>query len=108
MQVLRKLSALAVVVGFSLLGTAGSATGASHRAASLPVVHPVLFAKGPAGATNPDDITMLGDLVYVTFQNNAQADGTPEGATSTIVAFDHSGNVVTTYTLPGRCDGLTA
>ncbi|HEY2668395.1 MAG TPA: hypothetical protein VGK51_16305, partial [Actinomycetota bacterium] len=35
--------------------------------------------------------------------------GSPAGATSTVVAFDRAtGAVATTYTLSGRCDGLTA
>jgi hypothetical protein len=47
--------------------------------------------------------------LYVTYQNTAGPDGSPSGSTSTIVAFDRRhGTVVTTYTLTGRCDGLSA
>jgi hypothetical protein len=73
-----------------------------------PTVHLEMFASAPAGATNPDDITRLHGLIYVTYQNNAAADGTPAGSKSTIVAFNSRGQVVATYELPGRCDGLTA
>jgi len=84
-------------------------SGAGPAGAQVPSVHLELFAAAPAGATNPDDITKLGDLLYVTYQNKAAADGSPAGATSTVVAFDRAtGAVVTTYTLTGRCDGLTA
>jgi hypothetical protein len=87
----------------------GAATGAAHAADSAtPTIHPTLFATAPAGATKPDDITKLGDLLYVTYQNNAGKDGNPPGSKSTIVAFDSAGAVVTTYSLTGRCDGLTA
>lgn len=84
-------------------------SGAGPAGAEVPSVHLELFAAAPAGATNPDDITKLGDLLYVTYQNNAAADGSPAGATSTVVAFDRArAAVVATYTLTGRCDGLTA
>ena len=91
-------SALAVSV---LAGAAG--------AGEIPTIHPQLFAAAPAGATKPDDITRLGNTLYVTYQNNAGKDGTPVGSTSTVVALNlSSAKVETTYVLPGRCDGLTA
>jgi hypothetical protein len=82
----------------------------------LPVVFPAFFAGPPPivpgslmKATNPDDITKLDGLIYVTFQNNAGTDGTPAGSFSTIAAYrQKTGSLVTTYKLPGRCDGLTA
>jgi len=85
------------------------ASGGPSGAPPIPTVHPTLFAAAPSGATNPDDITQLGNLLYVTYQNNAGADGSPSGSTSTIVAFNQrTGAVAATYILPGRCDGLTA
>jgi hypothetical protein len=97
-------AALCSALALPALGGAAQARGAD-----IPSVHLGLFAAAPAGATHPDDITRLGDLLYVTYQNNAAADGSPAGATSTVVAFDRAtGAVVTTYTLTGRCDGLTA
>jgi hypothetical protein len=81
----------------------------SAGADQIPAIHPHVFALAPAGATKPDDITRLDDTLYVTYQNNAGKDGTPLGATSTVVAFDRStAKVVQTYVLTGRCDGLTA
>lgn len=74
----------------------------------VPIVHPVVFAQHPDGASKPDDITRLGDLIYVTYQNDAGNDGTPVGSFSTIIAYDSTGKSVATYTIPGRCDGLTA
>jgi hypothetical protein len=87
------------------------AIGASAHAddSPIPTIHPKLFAAAPAGATKPDDITRLHNLLYVSYQNNAGKDGSPPGSTSTIVAFDRAdGSVAKTYTLTGRCDGLTA
>jgi hypothetical protein len=93
-----------LAVAFPLLGSGG--IGGTP---AIPVIHPTLFAAAPSGATKPDDITKLGDLLYVTYRNNAGNDGTPAGSTSTIVAFDQrTGAVRGTYILPGRCDGLTA
>jgi hypothetical protein len=74
----------------------------------VPIVHPVVFAQHPDGASKPDDITRLGDLIYVTYQNDAGNDGTPVGSFSTIITYDSTGKSVATYTIPGRCDGLTA
>jgi MYXO-CTERM domain-containing protein len=74
----------------------------------VPIVHPIVFAHHPVGASKPDDITKLGDLIYVTYQNDAGKDGTPVGSFSTIIAYDSTGRSVATYTIPGRCDGLTA
>jgi hypothetical protein len=85
------------------------ALGNSAGADEIPAIQPQVFASAPAGATKPDDITRLGNALYVTYQNNAGKDGTPPGATSTVVAFDRStAKVLTTYVLTGRCDGLTA
>jgi hypothetical protein len=77
---------------------------------------PTVFAEPPptvpggtTTAANPDDLTQLGDLIYVSFQNNAGKDGTPAGSFSTIAAYHaDTGALATTYQLTGRCDGLTA
>lgn len=95
------------------LGTAiavpAAAVAAHADESPVPVIHPKLFATAPANTSKPDDITLLDGLLYVTYQNNAGANGSPPGSTSTIVAFDRAtGHPVATYTLLGRCDGLTA
>jgi len=85
------------------------ANGGHTGSPVIPTIHPTLFAAAPAGASKPDDITKLGHELYVTYQNNAAADGSPAGSMSTIVAFDQAtGAVLNTWMLPGRCDGLTA
>ena len=66
------------------------------------------FGTAPAGLTNPDDITRLDNHIFVTYQNNANADGTPAGAQSTVVEYASDGSVLNRWNLTGRCDGLTA
>jgi hypothetical protein len=99
-----------LLVGSTVGGLAFLPAATAHASeASIPHVIPKLFATAPAGASKPDDITKLGQLIYVTYQNNAGKDGTPPGSMSTIVAFDPTTKaVVATYSVTGRCDGLTA
>jgi hypothetical protein len=61
--------------------------------------------------TNPDDITAMGHLLFVSFQNGVGAQGEPssDGNTaSTVVEFTADGTVVGQWDLVGKCDGLTA
>src|SRR5260370_7615361 len=59
-------AALCSALALPALGGAAQARGAG-----IPSVHLGLFAAAPPGATHPDDITSLGDLLSVTYQNNA-------------------------------------
>ena len=96
-------------ISLSLVAAAASAPTLSWATSpAVPTVHPVVFAHHPEGASKPDDITTLGGLIYVTYQNDAGKDGTPFGSFSTILAYDSTGKSVATYTIPGRCDGLSA
>jgi hypothetical protein len=93
----------------ALTGVPASTMAAHAAKTSIPTIHPALFASAPTGATKPDDITKLDGLLYVTYQNNAGKDGNPPMSMSTIVAFNPKGGaVVATYSVLGRCDGLTA
>jgi hypothetical protein len=59
----------------------------------------------------PDDVTRLGHVLYVGFQNGVGSQGEPstDGNTfSTIVGFTASGHVVRQWNIKGKCDGLTA
>jgi len=111
------LVAIAACAGAALPLVAGIAQASPQAVQAVaPSVALTLFAGPPPMApgtttlaTNPDDITRLDDLVYVSFQNNAAADGTPAGSFSTLAAYQaDTGALVTTYQLSGRCDGLTA
>jgi hypothetical protein len=104
MRSLRAFTAVGLFAGI------GVGTAAAHvvpaAAAPAAFLHP--FAAGTPGQTKPDDITRLGDKLFVTFQNNAGKDGTPAGSMSTIVEFDRFGRELATWNVLGRCDGLTA
>jgi len=95
-----------VALALSVVGVLPSAAFASSAAGAA--VRPVVFAVAPAGASKPDDITVMGGVLYVTYQNNAGNDGSPAGSRSTVVAFDAAGTVKQTWSVPGRVDGLTA
>ena len=102
------LALVAAACGSSSRSSSPTTTASNAPGPHVLAITPTLFAKAPKGATNPDDITILQGLLYVTYQNNAGKDGTPDGSMSTIVAFDHTGAVAATYSVLGRCDGLTA
>ena len=89
---------------------AGVRAGPSLASAPAPIpsIHPRLFAAAPAGLSHPDDITRLGDTLYVGYQNGVGGDGSPAGSTSTVVAFDPRGSVLARYPVPGRVEGLSA
>jgi len=80
-----------------------------------------IFASGdgimhstPTGSeqiSQPDDITRLGNHIYVAFQNGVGPQGEPSttgNLDSTVVEFDLSGRAVKQWDLAGKCDGLTA
>ncbi len=72
----------------------------------------------PSGSeqiSNPDDITRLGNHIYVAFQNGVGPQGQPSTTAgsignqdSTIVEFDLRGRPVNRWDVVGKCDGLTA
>jgi hypothetical protein len=64
-----------------------------------------VFAKGPAGTSQPDSIVQWGDHIIVGFENGVAKDGS-DGKSSTIVQFSLSGKVERTFRVPGHNDGL--
>jgi len=109
--------AAATVIGAAVLAIEGAAAfGGTDQARAHALAGPVvpagfaarLFAAAPTGLTHPDDITRLNGNIFVSYQNNANADGTPAGAQSTVVEFAADGAVINQWNLTGRCDGLTA
>lgn len=61
--------------------------------------------------TKPDDITALGGIIFVGFQNGVGPQGEPssDGNTdSTIVAMDRFGKALAQWDIQGKVDGLTA
>ena len=72
---------------------------------------PNAFA-APPGATGPDDLTLLNDVVWVGYQNGIGADGSPSssGATeSTVAGFTPAGTPTgPEFSISGKIDGLAA
>jgi hypothetical protein len=79
-------------------------------------LHHTFTPVGTAGTateplTKPDDITRLGDELFVGFQNGVGPQGEPsaDGNTdSTIVEFSQSGHVLGQWDITGKADGVTA
>ncbi len=105
----------AVAAGLS--GTAGAIAiggGAAAVKAGSPTV-PSGFSISTLAAggslSKPDDITQLGNHLFVSFQNGVGAKGEPApggGRTSTVQEFTLAGAPVARWTLTGKCDGLSA
>jgi hypothetical protein len=118
-------AAAAVPIGVLLAGTAlaasshggtgGSAYTATQLASGKNLTHTFTVAGSSTPHTehlsSPDDITVRGRDVFVTFQNGvgpqgqASSDGNLD---STIAEFTLSGKAVRQWDLRGKCDGLTA
>src|SRR5258708_18172086 len=63
-----------------------------------------VFTTAPAGLTNPDSITNAHGWIFVAYANNTQPNGT--GGDNTIVQFNVAGQVLHTYQVVGKRDGL--
>jgi hypothetical protein len=63
-----------------------------------------VFAKAPTGLTNPDSITTFQGTIFVEYANATQPDGT--GGNSSIVQFSSTGQVLHTYQVVGKSDGM--
>lgn len=102
-------TALGLVAAVTALSAVTAPSAFAATASAVPSVHLKLFAAAPSGLKNPDDITKLGDLLFVAYQNGAQSDGSPAGVLSDVLAFDlKTGTVKHHYQFPGKVDGLTA
>jgi len=66
------------------------------------------FAHAPEGLTNPDSITTANREIYVVYANNTPADGSGVGINnrSIIVEYSRSGQMVGTFEVVGKADGL--
>ncbi len=91
--------------------TPRAASGFTSRvfASGAQIMHKT--ARGRVAITQPDDITKLATHIFVAFQNGVGPQGQPSPAgngASTVVEFDHAGQVVGKWDITGKCDGLTA
>lgn len=107
-KVLRRLA-----IGVPALGCALLLPAATAQAAG-PVAPPGFtvstFASG-GSLTKPDDITLLSGNVYVSYQNGVGSKGEPSPtgtAASTVVEYSPAGARIASWSLTGKCDGLTA
>lgn len=64
-----------------------------------------VFAKSPAGVSQPDSLVLWNDSVIVGFQNGVAKDGT-DGKSSTIVEFSLAGKAKRAFQVKGHNDGL--
>jgi hypothetical protein len=70
-----------------------------------------LFAQGISTHTNPDDVAYLNTHMYVAYQNGVGSKGEPSSSgntQSTIVEYDNSGNVIGSWDVTGKVDGMAA
>lgn len=71
-----------------------------------------VFALPPSGSSKPDSLVVLGDSVFVCYQDKLNPDGTIPGTTTQgmneIVEYDLQGGIVRSFSVPGHNDGLMA
>jgi len=68
-----------------------------------------VFVKAPTSTMKPDSIVRSGNSVFIGYQNAGDVkDGSVPGLTNTIVQYDLTANMLTTFTVPGHVDGLLA
>lgn len=91
-------------------GVSGAAAADAH--VTLPAgFHATVFAAAPGKATGPDDITKLGDHLFVAYQNGVGSMGEPSptgNTNSTVVEYTQQGHVVASWSVVGKVDGLGA
>jgi hypothetical protein len=87
-----------------LLMSANAVSAQTSPVATLPYKISI-FAKSPAGVSQPDSLALWNDSVIVGFQNHVAKDGT-DGKFSTIVEFSLAGKVKRSFSVQGHNDGL--
>ncbi len=98
--------ALALVsMGFGSVAQAHTAASATSSVVGLPGYDVSVFAKGTKTLYNPDSVEVDGNYIWIGYQNGTNPTGT-DGKSSTIVQYTRTGQIVHTYSVLGRCDGL--
>jgi hypothetical protein len=98
----------AALLGIALVGCATPALAAPLSSAPHLVIH---HYAAVGSETKPDDLTRLGDSIYVAFQNGVGPMGepAPSGTTaSTIQQYSLTGAPGRSWTVTGKIDGMTA
>lgn len=94
--------ALVLAVGYGAISL-----GLSAVAAQGPLtLKPTMFATAPAGASEPDSITVGAGSVWVSYAGGTSADGKEPTGNSTVVRYSMTGAVQHTYSIKGSVDGL--
>lgn len=99
------IAATAAVAGAALPAAASPSPAPTHSSFSVRSFAAV------GAETSPDDITRLGDSIYVTFQNGVgpMGEAASTGATaSTIQQYSLAGVAGRSWSVTGKVDGLTA
>jgi hypothetical protein len=104
------LAVCALLGGALTLSAVIPGIGATLAGAVPSTLPSKVFASATATQTKPDDITKLGEHIYVSFQNGVGPTGTPGslGPDSTVAEFDLAGHRTGGFNIAGRVDGLTA
>ena len=107
MNKLATIASMPAVAGLAAFPAVASAAPTAPSGYTLQT-----FATAPPGATGPDDIAYAEGHVFVGWQNGVGTKGEPNSTTgqtaSTLVEYDRAGNVVQSWQLTGKIDGLAA
>lgn len=96
------VSALSATFTAAIVAPSAAASGGRPDGYTVSVL-----ASAPEGATQPDDLALLGNELFVAFQNGVPPAGSGTEA-STIAEYSRSGVTLATWSVVGHCDGLTA
>jgi hypothetical protein len=96
---------LGLIIGASTAAAGTSSTGIVAGPVVSPPYTLSTFAQSESGYTDPDSVTFNESNIFVGYGNGGAPDGSG-GAMSTIVEYDMTGKVVTTFTVTGHNDGL--
>jgi len=110
-----KLTTIGLATIISLLiSTSSNVFAVSGQSYTIPVINGFsakVFEQGTKSVTSQDDITAMNGNIFIGNQNGVGSDGAAAstGATqSTIQEYDHKGNLITSWKITGKCDGLAA
>jgi len=107
----RGAAAAALCVAAGAIATGSGAAAVAAGGPTVPSGFSISTLAAGGSLSKPDDITQLGNHLFVSFQNGVGAKGEPAsggGRTSTVQEFTLAGAPVARWTLTGKCDGLSA
>ena len=99
------LMATTLFAGLALAPIAPRSAIAAGTVVALPGYQTAVFARGTGAYFKPDSVEVVGQHVFVGYQNGGNPDGSNHKP-STVVEYTMRGVVVRTVQVPGHCDGL--